>query len=78
MLTSTSTSAASLAAIRNRRYRRRQREELSIAHSEVPWRFIEHLIAQGRITEAEAADPNRLGEVILAEAQENLKVSGTA
>ncbi len=69
MLTSTST--ASPGAIRNRRYRRRQREEVSIIPVAVPWRFIELLIAQGRITEGEAADPNRLGEAILAAAQKN-------
>ena len=68
-----STSTASPAAIRNRRYRRRLREELSLAHVEVPWRFIERLIARGRITAEKACDPDRLGEVILELAKKNLK-----
>ncbi len=49
-------------AIRQRRCRRRQREELSFAYCEVSWRVIELLIDQGRITENEAADANRRGE----------------
>ena len=59
-------------AIRQRRCRRRQREELSFAYSEVPWRVIELLINHGRITENEAANANRRGEAILKAAEEFL------
>ncbi len=59
-------------ANRQRRCRRRQREELSLAYSEVPWRVIELLINQGRITENEAANANRRGDAILKAAEEFL------
>ncbi len=66
------TSTLSPEAIRQRRCRRRQREELSFAYSEVPWRVIELLINHGRITENEAANANRRGEAILKAAEEFL------
>ena len=66
------TSTLSPEAIRQRRCRRRQREELSFACCEVPWRVLELLIDQGRITENEAADANRRGEAILKAAEEFL------
>ncbi len=66
------TSTLSPEAIRQRRCRRRQREELSLAYSEVPWRVIELLINQGRITENEAANATRRGEAILKAAEEFL------
>ena len=49
-------SAPSPGAIRNRRYRRRLREGLSLAYLEVPATIIVALIDDGRLAEEEAED----------------------
>ena len=60
-------------AIRNRRYRRRLREELSVAHSEVPASVIHTLIEDGWLAEKEAEDPHRLGEAVLKAVEDRLR-----
>ncbi len=60
-------------ALRNRRYRRRLREELTLAHSEVPWSVIKTFIEGGWLSEDESRDPHRLGEAVLKAAEERLR-----
>lgn len=55
-------------ATRVRAYRRRQREDLSLATCEVPWPVVETLIAHGYISEEAALDRKLLGAAILSAA----------
>ncbi len=52
------------AAERQREYRRRRREGDRIAHTDVPADVVDGLIARGLVSEAEAADPRRLGDAL--------------
>ncbi len=61
------------AAIRMRRLRRRQREGLHRAQTEVPWRYVELLITLGFLTDDEASDPQRLGNALLSAARQSLE-----
>ncbi len=60
-------------AIRNRRYRRRLREDLTLAPVEVPASVMEALIDVGWLAEDDAGDPHRLGEAVLKAAEEGLR-----
>ncbi len=60
-------------AIRNRRYRRRLREGLTVAPVEVPASVINTLIDRGWLAEDEAGDPHCLGEAVLKAAEERLR-----
>ena len=60
-------------ALRMRRYRRRQREGLHRAQTEVPWRYVELLITLGFLTDDEASDPQRLGNALLSAARQSLE-----
>lgn len=64
MLLSTSTARSD--AQRQRDCRRRQRQELTLAPVEVPDSLVRIWIDEGRLTEKEAENPRRLGEVLLA------------
>ncbi len=60
------------AAIRMRRLRRRQREGLHRAQTEVPCRYVELLILGGYLEDQEAGDPERLGNALLTAARQSL------
>ncbi len=60
-------------AIRNRRYRRRLREGLTVAPVEVPANVIDALIDHEWLAEDEAGDPHCLGEAVLKAAEERLR-----
>lgn len=84
MLTSTSTATSTVSpeaigpspeAIRQRRYRRREREGLSLPHSEVPWRVIEALIDGGWLTEDQTANSHLLGEAMLKVVEKRVRSS---
>ena len=67
MLTSAST--ASPEAIRQRRYRRRQREAVFLAQVELRPKDIEALIDHGYLGEDDATDPRRAGAAVLLAAK---------
>ncbi len=52
------------AAERQREYRRRRREGAKVAHTDVPADVVAGLIKRGLVSEAEAADPRRLGDAL--------------
>ncbi len=60
------------AAIRMRRYRRRQREGLHRAQVEVPCHDVDLLILGGYLEDQEASDPQRLGNALLTAARQSL------
>ncbi len=64
--------APSPAALRMRRFRRRQREGLHRAQAEVSWRDIEMLMRRGHLKDHDAGDPERLGEALLAAVRKSL------
>ncbi len=66
------TRALTPAALRMRRYRRRQREGLLQVQIEVSWRDIEQLILGGYLEDQEAGDPDRLGNALLTAARQSL------
>ncbi len=66
------TRALTPAALRMRRYRRRQREGLHRAQTEVPWRYVELLILAGYLEDRDAGDPERLGDALLSATRESL------
>ena len=68
----TSTSTASSDAIRQQDHRRREREELTLAKSEVPKWIVNALIEGGWLGEDESEDKNRLGEAIIKVLEESL------
>jgi hypothetical protein len=53
------------AALRQRRYRDRQRRCLQVVTAEVSDEFIDRLIDAGLLGEDEAAQPERIGEAIV-------------
>ena len=59
-------------AIRNRRYRRRLREELTPVQVEVPNWMVDVLIELGSLGEDESDDKSRLGEAIIEALEERL------
>ncbi len=61
-----SSRAPSPAALRMRRFRRRQREGLHRAQVEVPCRDVDLLILGGYLEDHEAGDPERLDQALLA------------
>ncbi len=67
-----STRDPTAAALRMRRYRRRQREGLLQVQIEVSWRDIEQLILGGYLEDQEACDPERLGNALLSAARQSL------
>ncbi len=69
MLTSTSTSTASPEAVRQKRYRRRQREAVFLAQVELRPADIEALIDHGYLAEDDATNPRRAGAAILLAAK---------
>ncbi len=67
-----STRDPTAAALRMRRYRRRQREGLLRAQVEVPCHDVELLILRGHLKDHEAGDPERLGNALLTAARQSL------
>ncbi len=66
------TRALTPAALRMRRYRRRQREGLLRAQVEVPCCDVELLILGGYLEDQEAGDPERLRNALLTAARQSL------
>lgn len=59
------TPAPSPAAVRTRRWRRRQRDGLLLATAEVPGRLVERLIDAGLLAEADAGDRVAIGQALV-------------